>query len=267
MDCKEARSLADSYLSEQLLVETNHAIVAHLERCPPCRAEFDDLRRLRNATRSAVAGARHLHMRPEFGVELRARLRASATSAPRRNPLRSWLPIAAGLLLAVGGVATAAWLSPDAAERLAHFAAGDHQNCALKFRLPERPITLAAAGERIDPAFARLATVEPSAATLSGGSVRVAERHACVFEGQPFAHVVVIYKDVAVSVLVAERGTGNAWWRRSTLRTMAVGGDFHIAEFDSADHAVFVVSTLPLADVQVIARAMMQPLANAIAGT
>ena len=113
----------------------------------------------------------------------------------------------------------------------------------------------------------RLATVEPSAATLSGGSVRVAERHACVFEGQPFAHVVVIYKDVAVSVLVAERGTGNAWWRRSTLRTMAVGGDFHIAEFDSADHAVFVVSTLPLADVQVIARAMMQPLANAIAGT
>ena len=267
MDCREARSLADSYLSEQLLVETNHAIVAHLERCPSCRAEFDGLRRLRNATRTAVEGARHLQMRPEFGIELRARLRASATTAPRWNPLRHWLPIAAGLLLVVGGVATAAWLSPDAAERLAHFAAGDHQNCALKFRLPEGPINLEAGGERFDPAFARLASVEPSTATLSGGAVRVAERHACVFEGQPFAHVVLIYKGVAVSVLVAERGTGNPWWRRSTLRTLAVGGDFHMAEFDSADHAVFVVSTLPLADVQAIARTMMQPVANAIAGT
>ena len=40
MQCREVRELADSFLSEQLLVETNHEIVRHLETCPDCRADI-----------------------------------------------------------------------------------------------------------------------------------------------------------------------------------------------------------------------------------
>lgn len=266
MDCKQVRSLADSYLSEQLLVETNHAIVAHLQRCPACRAEIGDLRRLRSATRSAVEGAPELRMRPEFGRQLRAELRSVAAGPGSPSRMRRWMPLAAGLVLVAGGLAATALLSPDMVERLAHAAAGDHQDCALKFQLDEIPITLEAAGQRFEPGFGRLALVEPAQSVLGDEPLRVAERHACVFEGRPFAHVVLTYKGVATSVLVAQRGTGGEWWRRSALRTLASDRGFHIAAFNAADHAVYVVSTLPLADVQAIARTMMQPVASAMAG-
>ena len=39
MHCRDVRELADSFLTGQLLVETNHEVVKHLETCPECRAE------------------------------------------------------------------------------------------------------------------------------------------------------------------------------------------------------------------------------------
>ena len=42
----------------------------------------------------------------------------------------------------------------------AHLAAGDHQNCALTFKLPEQPVTLAEGTKQFDPALARHEAVE-----------------------------------------------------------------------------------------------------------
>ena len=33
MECREVRQLAESFVTEQLLVETTHGIVTHLDRC------------------------------------------------------------------------------------------------------------------------------------------------------------------------------------------------------------------------------------------
>lgn len=79
MECREVRPLAEAFVSEQLLMETTQAVVAHLERCPVCRAEIDGLRRLRSATRSAIERSPHLAMRPLFRVALATRLQAEAT--------------------------------------------------------------------------------------------------------------------------------------------------------------------------------------------
>ena len=83
MECREARQLAEAFVSEQLLVETTRAIVAHLERCPACRAEVEGLRRARGATRVGVrCGAVDLAPRPEFAASSTSRLQAEAVRRP-----------------------------------------------------------------------------------------------------------------------------------------------------------------------------------------
>ena len=52
LGCREIRKLAD-----QVRIETAQCIAAHLERCPSCRAEIDDLRRLRASLRLAFTAA------------------------------------------------------------------------------------------------------------------------------------------------------------------------------------------------------------------
>lgn len=267
MDCKVVRPLADAYLSEQLLVETTHAVVAHLERCPICRADFEAQRRLRSATRLAFEAAPELQVRREFVDALPGRLRARSEGYTTTPIWRSWLGLAAGVVLAVGlGGGGVAWLASGRLAVLARLAAGDHQNCAIKFRLDDRPVTLAEGAARFDPAFGRLETTAAPAA-LSAGGVRVLERHACVYDGQPFAHIVLRYKDTSVSVLVADQAvSGTAWWHRATASSVAASGGFNLTSFQSEGHRVFFVSSLPSGDVAEVAQAMRAPIAEALAG-
>ncbi len=267
MDCKVVRPLADAYLSEQLLVETTHAVVAHLDRCPTCRADFEAQRRLRVATRLAFEAAPDLQARGEFLVALRGRLQARSEAHTAMPIWRSWLGVAAGVVLAIGlGGGGVAWLASERVAVLARLAAGDHQDCAIKFRLDDRPVTLAEGAAMFDPAFGRLETT-PAPAALSAGAVRVLERHACVYDGQPFAHIVLHYKDTSVSVLVADHAvSGTAWWHGTAASTVSASGGFNVASFQSEGHRVFFVSSLPSADVAEVAQAMRAPIVEALAG-
>ena len=40
MQCCDLREVADSYLSDELLVETNHEVIVHLEACADCHREL-----------------------------------------------------------------------------------------------------------------------------------------------------------------------------------------------------------------------------------
>jgi anti-sigma factor RsiW len=267
MECRDVRSLADAYLSEELLVETTQALVQHLERCAACRADIDARQRLRGALRSAFEAAPDLQARPEFLRELDSRLRHHA-SAGRRAGWRSWWATAAGVLLAIGiGSGGALWIAERGLAELAHLAAGDHQNCALEFTLPERPITLTEAAA-FEPAFGRLESVQFTATGSTGEPIEFIERHSCVFQGQRFAHIVVRYKGAAVSLLVADASGSRvaAWATSGAARTLSPAAGFNIASFRSAGHAVFAVSTLPSQDVRDVARAMTAPIGGALTG-
>lgn len=149
MECREVRQLAEAFVSEQLLVETTRAIVAHLEQCPTCRAEVEGLRRLRASTRSAFNAAAELQVRPEFVARLSSQLQATS-AAPRAlvAPRSRWLAFAAGLMLVVGSaLGLRVWAASDVSELL-RSAVGDHRFCALDFKLAERPIPLEEAALR-----------------------------------------------------------------------------------------------------------------------
>ncbi len=260
MECREVRQLADAFVSEQLLVETTQAIVSHLDQCPACRADIAALRRLRAATRSAFASAPDLAPHPEFLTSLAGRLQAEA-ARPQPSRWSGWLTMAAGLLLVTGLAFGAREWSLSNLSALLHAAVGDHRFCALDFKLAEQPITLEEAARRYDAVYRLMEGVEPSTTSLSGGPLRINERHSCVFDGRRFAHIVLSYRGQAVSLLVAK--DDGIWTLPSTL---SVTDGFRTTAFRGSKHVVFVVSALSDDDVQEVAAAMAGPVERALAG-
>ena len=75
MNCKDFREIADSYLSDELLVETNHDVLRHLENCADCRCELAARRDLRERLREAVHSAPQSRINANFAVKLKNDLR------------------------------------------------------------------------------------------------------------------------------------------------------------------------------------------------
>lgn len=83
MQCREFGEIVDSYLRDELLVETNHGVIKHLEACSACRSELAARREIRAQLRRAFIAAPEFQMRPEFAFQLRNKLKAE--SLGKRN--------------------------------------------------------------------------------------------------------------------------------------------------------------------------------------
>jgi hypothetical protein len=270
MNCRDVREVADSFLCDELLTETNHEILQHLDTCSSCRTEIDARRTLRRTLRDAFSGAPDLQPRPEFLDRLRENLR-DAPAQNRRSWIfsRPWLAIAAGLVLAAG--LTAAVLmkrSTVPSDALAHDAIGDHQNCALKFRLASAPIPLEEAAQRFDSAFRLLLTAPPDNVSTPGGAARVLERHSCVYGARRFAHIVLRYQGHVVSLLVtADEGSARA--ADTAIAVPHVMGrptnGLSVVSVNGPRYAVLLVSDLGSAELTQLSQALSLPLAQRLA--
>lgn len=293
MECRRFQDLADSYLAEELLVETNHDLIRHLESCPACREELAARRRLRTVLQTAFTGTDTLRPAVDFEARVRARLRQSIepVHAPRarwfgigrRWALAASLAIAGALTLHTVGGGWRAWpvdgwppLNPTppagrALQEVAPFAAGDHEECAVNNRQPER-LALDEAGRRYDPAYVGLVDVLQKSLPRTGGAgpqlVNVVEGHSCVFQGRRFGHVTMTRAGRLASVLVTNvfnapkaglpRTPSRDSGRRVNVCTPQAG--FRVACFRAPQHAVFVVSDLGEQDNLALARSMAPAL-------
>ncbi len=82
MRCQEFQEMTDSYLSDELLVETNHEVLHHLENCRACRNELAARRALLAQKRLAVKGALDAQLNPAFARRVENRLRETALHPP-----------------------------------------------------------------------------------------------------------------------------------------------------------------------------------------
>jgi len=262
MQCREVRELLDAFVGDQLLVETTNDVVRHLETCPACRAELDGRRALRARLQSAFGSAVALAPTPDFLHGLEMQLRAHRTpQMTRRSLLRSWGAAAAAIVTAIsGGLFARGAFRRSRLAALARNAAGDHQNCAIKFNLSERPIPLEEAARRYDPAFASFTTL-PAPTGLPNGAAEILERHSCVYEGRRFAHVVFRYNARVVSLLV----TGGAESIGSSPEMLPTDGPLQVASFSAGRHLAFVVSDLSSQDIIRFAQAIVGPVSQRLA--
>jgi putative zinc finger protein len=265
MQCREVRDLLDSFVGQELLVETNHELMRHLEACSECRAELEGRKRLRSALQRAFNRAESLQARADFAAEMVTRARTVGPRRAKRPALWTWGALAASLVLISG----AAWMVfRNNASPLERDAVGDHRNCAVQFHLAERPISLAEAAVRYDPAFATLEDTPPTDVSTAAGPARVVDRHACVFNGTRFGHVVLTFEGEPVSVLVAAASGGN---RPVTtpggagLSWLPDADGLRVASFRTTGHVVFVVSALQERQFRAVAQALADPVTRRLA--
>lgn len=265
MQCREVRDLADSFLSEQLLVETNHEVLRHLEGCPACRAELASHRELRTAIRRAFLRNESLRISDEFRDRALRRLRRAAPGKdPRRIVRRRWvigLTVAAALLIAAG---VGQFLRTRGTELIARDAVGDHQNCAVQFRLAEKPISLEEAAAQYDPSFRPLKDTPSDDWNTPIGPLHVADRHSCVFQGRRFAHIVLQFQGQVVSLLITRKDGDAIESVRGTSRALLSlrpsDDGFQVVSFDIPGHIVFLVGSLGEEQLRQVAQSLTGPL-------
>jgi Putative zinc-finger len=260
MQCRDARELLDSFLAEELLVETNHELLQHLASCPACQSELEARSRLRTGLREAFARAGDLQLRPGFQEEVAAHLRARVPREGRRRWTGRWLAVAASLFLVT---LVGLYMLRGRIDEVARIAAGDHQNCAVKFSLREKPISLAEAAARYDAAYARLEHTPPDDVPTPAGTLHVVDRHSCVFENRRFGHVVFNVDDHLVSVLMtAGESSLAAAGAAANLALLPANDGLSIASLHVPGHVVFVISDLQSAAFQQVAQSLAGPVST-----
>ena len=238
LDCQHVRDVMDSYLSEELSVETNHGVLRHLAECRDCAAELTRRRRLRALLSQSL----------DVAVEAE-RVTARITHALDREQ-RSWERVArwggvAATLIAAVAVAYWAGRRVDAAAY--DDSAEDHIACALAYPEdaaydPER-----AAQNLVSP-FEQIA----DGVGLSHGIYHVIDAHMCPYKGRNYAHVVIRGDNQTLSLFAerAERGALPA------TPTTVLAGDtldvhattrlgYRISAVATRDHRLFLVSERP----------------------
>jgi hypothetical protein len=264
MNCRDVRDVADSFLGEELLTETNHEILRHLGTCPSCRSEIEARRRLRSALRIAFDRAPDLQPAAGFADRLREQLRHAAAPAPRSRTFPGrWLALAAGLVLATGMTIAALLDSMTPADRLARAAIGDHLNCALKFRLVRMPVPLEEAAQRFDSAYRVLVSAPPDDISTPDGPARVVERHSCAYGARRFGHVILRYRGRVVSLLVTTNEAAPATPESLEALPHVIGqpmGELTAVSVNGSSRAVILVSDLGSDDLKQLAGIVSRPL-------
>ena len=270
MLCRDFREIADSYLSDELLVETNHEVIRHLESCADCRTELTARRELRSKLREGFQHSPNLQPSDEFAGRLKAQLQDVALSGSRFSVARAaYLAIAASLVIAAALGLRAVyprWNShrdDTMAAALTQSASGDHRDCALNHRLAEAPIDLDEAGRKYDRAYIDLVKAVISEGKLPAG-VQLVGAHSCIFQGRRFGHVILRYQGELVSVLVTETESQSSSPKETEPVTTAQSDGYELAYFNTERHVVYVVSGLNAPENLSIARAIAPSLSKHI---
>lgn len=288
MRCRDFHEIADSYLSGELLVETNHEVFRHLESCENCRTELAVRRELRSQLRSAVMNFPESKINPVFAARLRADLRRDFS--PQSNRKRFWRGAFAVKTLAtttavlfvvvlIGFASLATQKTPEHVPGLASNlpqpepaktdvlrtiwreislqAIGDHKHCALENMAYWEKIS---SEHSIQKANFRENILSRAEREFSE-KIELLHVHDCEYEGRIFRHAVMKIGRRVVSVLLTESeiaggaDKSNQNQPDSTIVCQKQTG-FQVASFAGNNRAVFVISDMSETENLSLARSL-----------
>jgi anti-sigma factor RsiW len=279
--CERVLNLLDSYVSNELLVETNHEVLQHLEECRACSAALQNRARTKSLLQRAVATESPA---PELRDRLQSRLRNAVIE--EQKPRQSWqawpMAAAAVLVLMLGGYALVrngtgifslnteqARLSEvsEQAMRVLKIGLGDHVQCAINHRFAERSLSEQTITELLGEGYAGIAN-ELKVNAPSGYLLTAA--HKCKIDGRSFAHLILKKPDGFVSVILT-RKQGESYPSKGSGKTIESFGvklhqaqldGFQVAGFETNQHLGFFVSGLGAQENLHIASTLAPALRN-----
>ncbi|HEY1494136.1 MAG TPA: zf-HC2 domain-containing protein [Candidatus Solibacter sp.] len=256
--CEKTRRYMDAYLSNELLVETTHDVLRHLESCPACTAELAARTRLRSRLKTAVQAQT---APPHLPALVRDKLR-------NNQPVRWRFYAVAAAAMVVAGAAI--WIRPGTAplpgiaDRAAQASyiqkvsatvaqifkpgLGDHIHCAF-FRLyPQNPPDLREMETKLGGEYKGLL---PLVGPAVPEGYRVVMAHQCTYAGRHFIHLTMRKGSDVISLVVTRKNPGE------TFRTLSPAADaagvpvyqasaanYQVAGFESENYLAFIVSDL-----------------------
>lgn len=250
-ECQEIRDLLDSYLSGELLVETNHLVLRHLATCSSCSSELERRRQARDLL------VQTLRTNVDVGP-LRQRI-DRAIDADRlwwRRTAQWWS--AAAVLAAI---AVFVWY-PRAVDAAAYEdSVGDHVACALNVP-PDAWYDPLRVAKVLRPPFTPLA----EAVDKTYGGFTLVDAHTCPYRDREYTHLVFRGAAGTLSLFVETAARGAlppasvvAPAGHAISPVYAIDRDgYHVDATSTRNHQLFVVSdrTGPAQDA--LARQMLQ---------
>ncbi len=258
--CDRAQRFMDSYIGGELLVETNHELLSHLESCGACSADYQSRVRLRSGLRDAVRA-------DEPPVDLAARIRTRLQQPRTRAnwPVWVWSVVAASLALGVfAGLAVTDTATPVLALNIAAqevkylfvsrqadeaFRPGlaDHMHCTVSRRYPDH-----FPGQDIGSAWASLTKIVRE---LAPEGYTLVQAHWCSRLGRRYMHYA--YRDGngrLASLVVSPKAEGPLPFLE------AEAGRYRMAAFDAGGYSVWVVSDRADSGVRLLAARLREPV-------
>ncbi len=273
MNCRDFQEMIDSYLSDELLTETNHDVLRHMEDCTKCRRVIEARREVRSRLKNAVMNAPQYQIGKNFTHNLRVQLKHEALKGQEAKSTSrfgfgfgSWAAVGASLLLTftlgfffLGGVNETNLtgnshiipnLSPT---HLTNIALGDHEYCAVGHNRNE-PVTLAETPAKYENINS---IVMPSLKKVIS-QCELIESHTCKYKGTDFTHLVLKDDNNLLSVMITSLRGAEKLKDRGILDLAS--DKYQIARFDLKDEAVFVISDFNKQTNLEAAQALYQPL-------
>lgn len=266
--CERIRQQLDSYLSNELLVETASEVVHHLESCQACSRDLESRMRVRDALQRAVSN------RPvpdSVRTDVVRKLRASQTRSFASVSVKRWALGLATAALILFGLFAAEWLNLRRGEQLIasilKLGVSDHVICAIQgHNYPEVANPPDQIREKLGARYAPLLQVVQQ--RLPG--FEVLEGHICSISGgdRKYIHFIARGHGTIVSVILTER-SGATFPREELLVTADSGSlgiyenrlsGMEIAGFESGRYFAFVVSDMSQKELVQLARGLAPAL-------
>ncbi len=242
--CEKVHGYLDSYLSNELLVETTHEVVNHLKGCQDCKSTLESRQRVRDGLRRVVMAE---SAPPGLETRIRAELRKQASSGKERSWFPYWLvAVAAGLALVATGTVIHRQKQTVALQVLA-LGLEDHVVCAMGGHYPPTPPDMAKISSDMGSQYARL--VPGVMHQLS--EFQFVEGHRCEIGGRQYPHVILRQGETLVSLSLLEKNPAESFPKGILNGSDAIGGlnlfrdgkeGYSVAGFETTKHFVYVSS-------------------------
>jgi hypothetical protein len=254
----------DSYIDNELLVETNHEVLRHLESCPSCAAELKTRGRLKNRLKTAVQNQ-------SVPGDLQARINDALRKQDHLTGFAwtRWAAAAAAVVV----MATGTWLAaprwtrpalPDLADRrgqdvfiqkiseslsaVLKVGLGDHIHCSVFRKYPKNPPSVEEMAEKLGPAYQDLA---PLVKARVPEEYRVILAHQCGYQGRRFVHLTLSNGANLLSLVITRKQAGETLEGLATSRQpsgvpiyQATARNYDVAGFETDQFLAYVVSDL-----------------------